>query len=171
MIPYSPIVLLWLAVSALGARNSRFLVKESISLPNGWVKHSTPSPDHVISLRIGLPQPNFPTVERILYEVSDPDHTRYGKHLSKAEVEDLVAPYPDSLNAVNDWLATHGLGEDKIHRSPANDWIKITIPVSLVEEMLDTVCPFRCCLGNTLLTHACIRNTMYTNIWKTATIL
>lgn len=145
MRPFSPVVLLGLALSALGARTSGFLVKESVSLPNGWVKHSTPSPDHVISLRIGLPQSNFRALERILYEVSDPDHPRYGQHLSKAEVDELVAPYPHSLNAVNDWLATHGLGEHNIDRSPAKDWIKITIPVSLVEEMLDTVCFFRCC--------------------------
>jgi tripeptidyl-peptidase I len=143
---FSPVVLLGLAVSALGAPgNSAFLVKESISLPNGWLKHSTPSPDHVISLRIGLFQPNFPTLERTLYEVSDPNHPRYGQHLSKEEVDELVAPYPDSLNAVNEWLTTHGLEEADINRSAANDWIKLNIPVSLVEKMLDTVSPFRCC--------------------------
>ena len=136
------VLLLGLATSALGApRNTAHVVKESISLPNGWVKHSAPSPNHVVSLRIGLPQPHFPTLEHILYEVSDPTHTRYGKHLSKEEVEELVAPYPHSLNAVNDWLSTYGLGEEHIDRSPAKDWITINIPVSLVEEMLDTVSP------------------------------
>ncbi|KAF8330248.1 subtilisin-like protein [Amanita rubescens] len=136
---FYPVLLLGLAAPALGApRNTAHVVKESISLPNGWVKHSTPFPNHVVSLRIGLPQPHFPTLERILYEVSDPTHVRYGQHLSKEEVEELVAPYPHSLNAVNDWLSTYGLGEEHIDRSPAKDWITITIPVSLVEEMLDT---------------------------------
>ncbi|KAK2463913.1 hypothetical protein APHAL10511_004085 [Amanita phalloides] len=117
---------------------TEYLVKETINVPGGWVKHSKPSPGHIISLRIGLPQSNFPILERLLYEVSDPDHVRYGQHLSKVEVEELVAPHPSSLNAVNDWLATYGLGDDDISRSPAKDWIKIDIPVSLAEEMLDT---------------------------------
>ncbi|PFH51348.1 hypothetical protein AMATHDRAFT_142954, partial [Amanita thiersii Skay4041] len=102
------------------------------------MKHSTPSPDHIIVLRIGLPQPNFPILENHLWEVSDPEHHRYGKYLSKEEVEELVAPHPDSLNAVNEWLAMHGLGEDDVVRSPAQDWVTIKVPVSLVEKMLDT---------------------------------
>src|SRR6266550_1828850 len=168
---FYPVLLLGLTASALGApRNSAHVVKESISLPTGWVKHSNPSPHHVISLRIGLPQPNFPTLERHLYEVSDPTHARYGQHLSKEEVEDLVAPYPHSLNAVNDWLSTYGLGEDHIDRSPAKDWITITIPLSLVEEMLDTVSPF--CRRNLKTCRSRrIRNTTCTNTRRMAIIL
>ena len=120
-------------------RSTALLLKESVNLPRGWVKHSTPSPDHIIVLRIGLPQHNFLDLERHLYEVSDPAHPRYGEHLSKEEVEELVAPHPDSLNAVNDWLVNYGLGENDVARSPAKDWVTIRIPVSLVEEMLDTV--------------------------------
>ncbi|KAM6496121.1 subtilisin-like protein [Amanita muscaria] len=128
-----------LAASAFAApRTTALQVRESIILPRGWVRHSTPSPDHTITLSIGLPQPNFPVLESHLWEVSDPDHPRYGQHLSKEEVEELVAPHPSSLDAVHEWLATHGLGENDIVRSPAKDWVTITIPVSLVEEMLDT---------------------------------
>ena len=120
-------------------RSTALLLKESVNLPRGWVRHSIPSPDHIIVLRIGLPQHNFLDLERHLYEVSDPAHPRYGEHLSKEEVEELVAPHPDSLNAVNDWLVNYGLGENDVARSPAKDWVTIRIPVSLVEEMLDTV--------------------------------
>lgn len=120
-------------------RNMAHVLKESVDIPRGWIEHSTPSPDHIISLHIGLPQPNFPTLERHLYEVSDPNHHRYGKHLSKEEVEELVAPHPTSLDVVNEWLGIYGLGEDDVDRSPAKDWININIPVSLVEEMLNAV--------------------------------
>lgn len=119
--------------------STSLLLRESINLPRGWVRHSTPSPNHIISLHVGLPQHNFPDLERHLYEVSDPAHIRYGEHLSKEEVEELVAPHPDSLNAVNIWLANYGLGESDITRSAAKDWVTIRIPVGLVEEMLDTV--------------------------------
>ena len=91
--------LIALVAPAYAAPSTALLLKESVNLPRGWVRHSTPSPNHIISLRVGLPQHNFPDLERHLYEVSDPAHTRYGEHLSKEEVEELVAPHPDSLNA------------------------------------------------------------------------
>ncbi|RDB19145.1 Tripeptidyl-peptidase sed3 [Hypsizygus marmoreus] len=113
-------------------------VKEIVAEPRGWVKVAPAPADHEIELRIGLPQPNFPLLEQHLYEVSDPYHERYGAHLSKAEVEDLVAPHPESVNVIEEWLAAHGLGSTDLARSPAKDWVTINIPVHLAEKMLDT---------------------------------
>ncbi|KAF4619781.1 hypothetical protein D9613_004978 [Agrocybe pediades] len=127
-----------LATSCAVAVPSAFKTKEEIYAPRGWVKKTRPAPDHSIALRIGLPQPNFSLLEKQLYEVSDPDHERYGQHLSKEEVEDLVSPHPQSLNAVDEWLAGFGLGEKDLVRSPAKDWVIITVPVSVAEDMLDT---------------------------------
>ena len=137
-----PVVLLgfgFLAASPVAAAPKEYSVKEEVSSPRGWVKHSQPSPDHYITLRIGLPQPNFHVLEKNLYEVSDPDHERYGQHLSKSEVEALVAPHPESLHLVNEWLGTFGVDEDSLVRSPAKDWVTLKVPVSLAEKMLDTV--------------------------------
>lgn len=116
-----------------------YAVKESIVPPRGWEKLNTPAPDHKIVLRIGLPQPNFSVLEKHLYEVSDPYHERYGAHLSKEDVESLVAPQQESIDVVDEWLATHGITESDISRSPAKDWVTLKIPVNLVEKMLDTV--------------------------------
>ena len=137
-----PVVLLgfgYLATSPVAAAPREYSVKEEVSSPKGWVKHSRPHPDHSINLRIGLPQPNFHVLEKNLYEVSDPDHERYGQHLSKSEVEALVAPHPESLNLVNEWLGNFGVTEDSLVRSPARDWVTLKVPVSLAEKMLDTV--------------------------------
>lgn len=114
-------------------------IKESIATPPGWVKHSAAPEDHTIELRIGLPQPNFHILEQHLYEVSDPDHGRYGHHLSKEEVEEIVAPHQESIDLVDEWLAGHGLGASQISKSPAKDWVTITVPIALAEKMLDTV--------------------------------
>ena len=114
-------------------------VKESIPYPKGWVKQLPAPPNHVINLRIGLPQPNFNVLESHLYEVSDPDHPRYGAHLSKEQVEAIIAPHPESITAVDKWLASHGFSESSISRSPAKDWATIRVPVALAEKMLDTV--------------------------------
>jgi tripeptidyl-peptidase I len=74
-----------------------------------------------------------------LIHYSDPSHERYGAHLSQAEVNELIAPNLESIDQVNAWLATHGLYDEHLTRSPAGDWIKVKVPVSLAEEMLDTV--------------------------------
>lgn len=115
-------------------------VKETVVHPHGWVKHSAPAPDHTIVLRIGLPQPNFHVLEKHLYEVSDPNHERYGAHLSNEEVDELVAPHQESIDLVNEWLQSHGIGENDLVRSRAKDWVTVKVPVSVVEKMLDTVC-------------------------------
>ncbi|TFK43816.1 peptidase S8/S53 domain-containing protein [Crucibulum laeve] len=133
-------VLLTSASLCLGApsKDCAFKPKETIAPPRGWVKHSSPNADHNVVLRIGLPQPNFHVLEQHLYEVSDPDHERYGDHLSKEEVEELVAPHQESIDAVDAWLSSHGIAESDVTRSPAKDWVTLKIPVSLVEKMLDT---------------------------------
>lgn len=115
-----------------------YRVKETIAPPSGWVKYAAPPATHIIELRIGLPQPNFNVLEQHLYEVSDPSHKRYGQHLSKEDVEDLVAPHPESSDAVNKWLNSFGI-VDLVY-SPAKDWITIKVPIALAEKLLDTVC-------------------------------
>ena len=71
--------------------------------------------------------------------VSDPSHERYGAHLSHEEVNELIAPHPESVDQVTAWLASHGLYDEALSRSPAGDWIKVKVPVSLAEDMLHTV--------------------------------
>lgn len=112
-------------------------VKESINVPRNWVNVGTPPADHKINLRIAFPQPNFATLESHLYEVSDPSHPRYGAHLSKEEVDELVKPHGESVDAVSRWLEEHNIQESDCARGP--DWVKVKVPVSMAEKMLDTV--------------------------------
>ncbi|KAJ2934290.1 hypothetical protein H1R20_g2804, partial [Candolleomyces eurysporus] len=125
-------------VASLPSATPGYRVKESVAPPRGWTKGDEPAADHVIVLRIGLPQHNFNVLEQHLFEVSDPDHARYGEYLSKEKVEELVAPHPSSLEAVDKWLASYGLEEADLARSPAKDWVTIKVPVKTVEKMLDT---------------------------------
>ena len=137
--PVLLIALGFFGTSSVAAVPTGYSVKEEVGPPRGWLKHSRPPPDHAIVLRIGLLQPNFHLLEKKLYEVSDPDHERYGQHLSKAEVEALVAPHQESIALVNEWLGKFGVNEDSLVRSPAKDWVSLKVPVSLAEKMLDTV--------------------------------
>ncbi|KAJ7291911.1 tripeptidyl peptidase A [Mycena rebaudengoi] len=123
---------------ALPSQNCEHKVKEAVVPPRGWTIFGPAPPDHLIKLRIGLPQSNFDILEEHLYAISDPYHERYGAHLTKEEIEELVAPRPDSVTAVNEWLLSHAIQETDIGRSAAGDWLTIKVPVQLVEKMLNT---------------------------------
>ncbi|KAK7053947.1 Tripeptidyl-peptidase sed2 [Favolaschia claudopus] len=123
---------------ALPSQNCEHKVKETIVPPRGWTIFGPAPPDHLIKLRIGLPQSNFDLLEEHLYAISDPYHDRYGAHLTTEEIHELVAPHPDSVGAVENWLASHAIADTDITRSAAGDWLTVTLPVNLVEKMLDT---------------------------------
>ena len=116
-----------------------FTVKETIPSPRKWTQTCHAPPDHRLQLKIALPQPNFHVLEQHLYEVSDPGHSRYGQHLSKGEVEELVAPHAESIALVDEWLRFYDVDIEVVPRSPAKDWVAVHVPVSVAESMLDTV--------------------------------
>jgi tripeptidyl-peptidase I len=68
--------------------------------------------------------------------VSDPEHSRYGQHLSFEDVNDLVKPAEETLDLVHEWLLTNDVSE--LDYSPAKDWINIYIDVDSAEQLLDT---------------------------------
>ena len=68
-------------------------------------------------------------------------HSRYGQHLTKAQVDALSAPHPDSTGLVEDWLSHHGIlhnPECQMTRSSSGDWILVSISVGQLERMLET---------------------------------
>lgn len=130
--------LLAFASLALSAPSRDLLVKESRSIPDGWKRLEAASPTHVLSLRLALAQPNMDRLHERLYEVSDPDHELYGRHLSKKEVEQLTAPSDQDRLAVREWLESNGInsGNGMLKRSTANgDWIDLKIPVAKARDL------------------------------------
>lgn len=91
-------------------------------------------------MKIGLKQSKIDTLIDHLYEISDPAHERYGMHLSKGEVEELVRPESETVREVESWLGSHGidLEGEGVERSSAGDWIHLLVPVELAEKMLGT---------------------------------
>ncbi|KAI0294231.1 tripeptidyl peptidase A [Multifurca ochricompacta] len=123
---------------ATSAAPSPLKLRQSIASPRNWVDLGRAPPMHIIPLRIALPRPRFPELEKHLAEASDPFHERYGDHLSKEEVEEFLAPHASTIDAVQEWLNGHGIQEEACHRSPAGDWITVRVPVSQAESMLGT---------------------------------
>lgn len=131
---------------------SPYIVKESHDVPKKWeVKGVAPS-DHMLHLKIGLKQDRFEELEKHLHEgmptlafsysmpnlhtVSDPDHKRYGSHLSFDHVQELVKPSEETLELVHEWLSQNGVSD--LNYSPAKDWINVYIDVDSAERLLET---------------------------------
>lgn len=68
-------------------------------------------------------------------EVSTPGHPRYGQHLKRAELKDLLRPSSEATDAVMRWLEESGVRSQDIEED--GEWINFIAPVSTAEEMMD----------------------------------
>lgn len=114
---------------------SPYSVKERHIVPREWSRISTAEKSENIHLAIGLKQQNEGVVEEHLLQISDPSHERYGKHLTAAEIQDIVRPSQESQDLVKSWLQEHGISG---FHNPANDFIHVVIPIEKAEALLDT---------------------------------
>ncbi|TLD31936.1 putative aspartic-type endopeptidase [Venturia nashicola] len=117
---------------------STYAVKESHSVPKSWTRVASAPADHTINLRIGLTQGRFDELEKILYEISDPDHHQYGQHLSTDEVNALVKPTEETSRLVHAWLADNGISSDRLSYSPSGDWITCHMTIGDANKLLST---------------------------------
>ena len=138
---------------------SLYVLKDNHPVPSGWESIARVPGQEFIHLQLGLKHSQFDALERHLYQgkaflpysisrtvfladqiipspVSDPYHTRYGQHLSAAQVSQLVKPTKEAHDLVRDWLLDHGI--HNFSYSSTRDWVYITIPVQLAETLLDT---------------------------------
>ncbi|KAG8746061.1 hypothetical protein FRC10_006164 [Ceratobasidium sp. 414] len=125
------------SVSCASPLTTSFKTRHTLhEVPTGWKATDRAPAAHLIDMRIGLKQAGMAELLSTLAEVSDPTHARYGKHLSKAEVDELVAPRSETVEIVEKWLDTHNAKVTR--RSPAGDWLHVTVPVARAEQMLNT---------------------------------
>ncbi|KAH8994205.1 subtilisin-like protein [Lactarius akahatsu] len=107
------------------------------SVPANWETLGCPSAGTTINLYIALNPRHDDALIDALYEVSDPKHSRYGAHLSKEQVAELVRPHPDTLELVTSWLAHHGVRPSSISTTHGGAWLTVSnVLVSQANEML-----------------------------------
>ncbi len=127
-------VLLTAALAALGHCASS--VFESVpGKPEGWTRLGDASPDQRLKLRIALQQPNEALFERTLYEVSDPSHAKYGQHLSREALADMMAPRAESTVTVRSWLRSAGIADAQVHED--GEWINLSVTVREASALLE----------------------------------
>ncbi|KAF4963755.1 hypothetical protein FSARC_8238 [Fusarium sarcochroum] len=113
------------------------VVVESLNeTPAGWEESNSPEPDKLIDFSIGLEPENHELLERAIYEVSDPDHANYGKHLSRESAKALLNPSRAATESVKRWLSDAGVPEH--HVRDDGQWLHVRTTVSKAEGMLST---------------------------------
>ncbi|KAF8268102.1 subtilisin-like protein [Lactarius quietus] len=107
------------------------------TVPSNWESIGPPSSNTTIDLHIALLPQNENALIDALYEVSTPTHPKYGVHLSKEQVAQLVAPHQDTLDLVDSWLKYHGIPRSSISVSHGGGWLTVSaVPVFQANEIL-----------------------------------
>lgn len=107
-----------------------------LTVPQGWVDIGPPPADYIVDLKIALKQGGFEDLVGLLHEISDPLHPSYGRHLSKREVEELIAPDQSTHTIIQDWLVSHDISLTSANYSPARDWLSLPAPIAITEKLL-----------------------------------
>jgi tripeptidyl-peptidase-1 len=81
-------------------------------------------------------QPNPSVFHQTLNNIANPKHSSYGKHLTRAELKELVRPHQDSSDAVLDWLRSSGISDQDI--SADGEFINFFATIGQAEAMMDT---------------------------------
>ena len=115
------------------------------SIPEKWECQGHPPVGATMDLRVALKPHRENALIDVLHEVSDPNHSkyvsitllvysnihvdvlcyRYGAHLSKVQVAELVAPHPDTLELVGSWLAHHEVPSSAVSITHGGSWLTI----------------------------------------------
>src|SRR6266702_8220984 len=143
----------------LAPHGDRMRVKHAWdAVPENWENLGHPPHATTIALHLALKSHNENALIDALYEVSDPkslkyvsplpirtrvyppvplSRHRYGAHLSKEQVAELVAPHPETLELVNSWLEHHGVSSSSISTTHGGSWLTLTgVPVFQANELL-----------------------------------
>ncbi|TVY68851.1 Tripeptidyl-peptidase [Lachnellula suecica] len=102
-------------------------------VPQGWTRLDRPAASTRLRLRIALEEPNPALFEQTLFQVSDPGHPKYGKHLERHQVKALIKPRDESTASVMSWLLSSGVGEADIEND--GEWVNFFVPVSMTRQI------------------------------------
>ncbi|KAH8983961.1 subtilisin-like protein [Lactarius hatsudake] len=130
------------------------------SIPENWESLGFPPADTMIDLYIALKPYRENSLVHALNEVSDPRHSRhvsstvpslctfslarvlpllyrYGMHLSREQVADIVAPHPDTVQLVHSWLEHHRVTSSSVSVTHGGSFLTVTaVSVSQANDLL-----------------------------------
>ncbi|KAH9036769.1 subtilisin-like protein [Lactarius deliciosus] len=102
-----------------------------------WESLGNPPSGTTIDLYVALKAHRENALIDTLYQVSDPNHPRYGAYLSKEQVADLVSPPPGTLELVNSWLEHHGVPSSSVSMTHGGTTLTLSdVPIIQANALL-----------------------------------
>ncbi|ORY55648.1 tripeptidyl-peptidase 1 [Pseudomassariella vexata] len=119
----------------LCAEAKNLIIESLPRTPDGWIKLRDADPRQVVTLRVHFEQltESVARFHQTLYDVSDPQHALYGRHLSREQVSDLMKPRQESVATVVDWLSSSGVSVMK----QTDDWVAFRTNIETATKLLD----------------------------------
>lgn len=111
---------------------------QAIDTPFPWTMYKGPSGtvdlQQKLPMTIAFKRNNMEQMDKIFHEVSDPSHSKYGEHLNNDQMKALVGAKPEAIEAVQQWLALHGIA--KVEVGAHHDSCKFTASIAQVAALL-----------------------------------
>ncbi|KAI0327206.1 subtilisin-like protein [Cubamyces sp. BRFM 1775] len=128
--------LLPLALGRPSSESSHLVVRgQRQNAPLGFSRPSTTNFPSIMHFVLALKPSNTSGLIQSLLDVSDPASPNYGNHLTKDQVDQLVAPQPESVQAVTNWLSKNGISPEVY--SSAGDLLRIQVPMNQANTLFN----------------------------------
>jgi tripeptidyl-peptidase-1 len=98
----------------------------------GWNAGAVVGDDKGMELTFAVKQQNLDKLLETFHAVSDPKNDAYGQHLSFEQVNELTAPDPEALAAVE--AVVQSLGATDVRRTPNGDFVVAQVSVEAAER-------------------------------------
>ena len=118
-------------------RSAGLTVFESLSkIPQGWSQDEAVPASKRLRFRIAVKQQDAFGFEQHVMDISTPNHSLYGKHMSREQLKDMLRPSFDATRSILGWLEAEGVYTEDIEND--GDWINFYVPATEAERILDT---------------------------------
>ena len=77
----------------------------------GWYthEHEVVAANHEVTISFAVNEQGMDEVKAIATAVSDPDSPKYGQFLTQAQLDEIVAPKAEDVEAVTSWLTENSV--------------------------------------------------------------
>ncbi|KAI8869506.1 putative protease S8 tripeptidyl peptidase I [Ramicandelaber brevisporus] len=137
MIPFSLLLLILTIIQGILAVSNSFGQYVEFdrlgAAPSPWALTGPAPLDHSVNLQVGLKQQNVEQFNHRFMEMSTPGNPNYGKHMSRDELNAMLAPKDESVQMVLAWLKSYG-----IEGTHDNQWVKADATVDQAQRLLQT---------------------------------
>ena len=106
------------------------------TVPSSWQAVAPAALEQPHTFIIALPQQNLDVLQQRLSQLSDPTHPTYGQWMSKAELDDLIAPPASVVSTVSEWVQSVGIAASSITHH--GDALEVVTTVGHVNALFNT---------------------------------